>query len=165
MDIEENLFQEVRYSDVDGEGVPLDEYEVGSVWREWLHFHDVYSVRIENIGLSMPDTVLVHKGLVWFNEMKVRRGNCIYMPLYQLPSYIRLAEHLRRWQIAYAVYNRGSFDVYEFAAIRAADHRPTNSGKVRIDISDLPILMTVHDVHGAKGYLDWVVEKAFKKKT
>src|SRR5262245_4536802 len=77
-------------TDMNEEGVPLDEYEAGNIWRNLLSYHGVYSVRIENIGLSMPDTVLIYKGLIWFNEMKVRRGKYIYMPIYQLPSYIRL---------------------------------------------------------------------------
>lgn len=152
-------------SDMNEEGVPLDEYEAGGVWREWLAIHNVYSVRIENIGLSMPDTILTHKGLIWFNEMKVRRGSHIYAPMYQLPSYMRLGEHLRRWQIAYVVFAHGHFDVYDFGVIRSADWQPTNSGKVKLDLSGLPTIMTVGDSHQAKDYLDWVTDRAFKKKT
>lgn len=152
-------------SDCNEDGVPLDEYEAGSKWCGWLQPHGVYSVRIENIGLSMPDTLLVHKGLTVFNEMKVRRGNHIYAPMYQLPSYIRLAEHLRRWQMVYVVFSFGAFDLYEFHVIKQYDWQPTNSGKLKLDISEVPVLMTIRDSQQVTEYLEWIYERAFKKKT
>jgi hypothetical protein len=157
--------------DLNPDGVPMNESDVGNIWKEWIEYQGDLCMRVENIGLSLPDYFWVYKGLVIFNEIKMRRGNLIYAPTYQFNNMRRMSNHLHDWALSYVVYNAGEFELYSFRDVlkdKASWIDGTLTGgvmhKIRIDIKDRTPFLIIPNKSSISLYTDWIQAKAFKKK-
>lgn len=157
--------EEDRQSDLNEDGVPMNEWDACEKWRGELKAVGTFTGRIENIGTSLPDIFMIHKSVVVFQEAKVRRGNYVFAPQYQWSTMVVLSHEMHPWQLVYVVYNAGIFDLYEFRTVkRECEAKPASAfGKIKVRISDTVPFMSVADREGYEQYLDLVHQKAFKK--
>lgn len=169
-DLEEELRKIAReigsQTDLNEDGVPINEQDATDYWRSYANHWGIYTVRIENIGSSLPDLLMIYKGLSIFQEIKVRRGNLIYAPSFQWSNLNRLSKELHDWQLIYVVYNRGVFDLYEYQAIKRLPDtmiKGTNYGKVSMNLSTITPFMSVDSRDSFENYIRYVHFKAFKK--
>jgi hypothetical protein len=158
-------------SDLNEDGVPMNEHDIGNRWKEWIESDGNLMMKVENIGLSLPDYFWVYKGLVIFNETKIRRGNLVYAPVYQFNNMRKMSNYLHDWAQSYVVYNSGQFELYSFKDIvkdKASwvDGTLTGGviGKMKIDLKNQEPFLIVPDKSSISLYIEWVHSKAFRKK-
>jgi hypothetical protein len=157
----------IEQADLNEDGVPMNETDASHIWRGWLTEAGYYNVRIENIGLSLPDLFWVYKGVVIFNETKVRRGNIVYAPYFQFSNMARMSNYMHKWQLDYVVYNGGRFDLYHFKDIMKDKdaHDSQAAGKVKILIHRFEPYMSIHNAYELENtYTSYIQSCAFPKK-
>jgi Holliday junction resolvase len=135
-------------------------------WRTYCQTQGLHTVRIENVGCSLADIMFVWKGVVVFQEVKMRRGNLIYMPIYQWSNMVRLRRSMYSWQLLYVVYNSGVFDIYTIDQIKMANPESAGKGKIKAHIGMLVPILTITNMDDfALQFVPWIASKAWKKKT
>jgi hypothetical protein len=159
-------------SDLNEDGVPMNETDAGNIWKGWLEKDGHLCMKVENIGLSLPDYFWVYKGLVIFNETKIRRGNLIYAPVYQFNNMRKMSNYLHDWALSYVVYNAGVFELYSFRDVLKdkaswVDGTLTGGviGKMKISLENRTPFLIIPYASSIGHYIDWIQSKAFKKKT
>jgi len=157
--------------DLNEDGVPMNEIDIGNLWKSWIEADGHLCIKVENIGLSLPDYFWVYKGLVIFNETKIRRGNLIYAPVYQFHNMRKMSNYLHDWALSYVVYNAGHFELYSFRDVlkdKASwiDGTLTGGviGKMKIDLKHREPFLIVSDKASISLYTGWIHSQAFKKK-
>jgi hypothetical protein len=158
--------------DLNEDGVPMNESDVGNQWKRWLESEGHLCMKVENIGLSLPDYFWVYKGLVIFNEVKIRRGNLIYAPVYQFHNMRKMSNYLHDWALSYVVYNSGEFQLYSFRSILKdkeswIDGTLTGGviGKMKIRLKNQEPFLRITNMDAISYYTDWIQSKAFRKKS
>jgi hypothetical protein len=167
----ENVIVWDSSSGLNPDGVPMNETDAGNLWKSWLEKEGNLVVKVENIGLSLPDYFWVYKGLVIFNEAKIRRGNLVYAPVYQFINMRKMSLYLHDWALSYVVYNNDQFELYSFKDIVKdksswIDGTLTGGvvGKMKIDLKNREPFLIIPNADAITLYIEWVHNKAFKKK-
>jgi hypothetical protein len=146
--------------------VPLDEKDVERKWLDWGKKSGFYATHIENIGSSMPDGLMIWKGVVFFHEVKIQRGNLIYLQQYQWANFATMRHHCHTWQLNIVVWKDGIFNLYSIDQLKQIEAEPAGHGKVKFKISLLQPLISVADSNEFENiYLEWLRSKIWKKKT
>lgn len=159
-------------SDLNEDGVPMNENDAGNLWKTWIEKDGHLCQKVENIGLSLPDYFWVYKGLVIFNEAKIKRGNLIYAPVYQFHNMRKMSLYLHDWALSYVVYNAGEFELYSFREVLKdkaswVDGTFTGRtvGKIKIDLRDRVPFLVIPEASAIVHYVEYIQAKAFRKKT
>jgi hypothetical protein len=139
----------------------MNEYDAMKLWRKYYEKYGAYTVRIENVGSSLPDMMWMHDGIVGFNEAKMIRGNCFYMPKYQWSNIVVLSKHLKPWQILYAVYNKGTFEVYNVEQIKYTNPEPAGL-KLKVNLLKLMPMHLIHDFVSFQLFLNNIIDMSNK---
>ncbi len=155
------------------DGVPMNETDAGNLWKSWIEKEGCLCVKVENIGLSLPDYFWIHKGITIWNEAKIKRGNLIYAPVYQFHNMRKMSLYLRDWALSYVVYNAGEFELYSFKEVLKDKASWTDTtfdltktpGKMKIDLSNRTPFLVIPQANYIGNYIDWVDSKAFRKKS
>jgi hypothetical protein len=146
--------------------VPLDEKDVERKWLDWGNKAGFFTTHIENIGSSMPDVLMIWKGVVFFHEVKIRRGNLVYFQQYQWANFARMRHSCHPWQLNIVVWNNGVFDLYSVDQLKTIEAESAGQGKVKLKISLLTPLITVANYDQFYNeYTEWLRSKIWKKKT
>lgn len=146
--------------------VPLDEKDVERKWLDWGKKAGFFATHIENIGSSMPDGLMIWKGMTFFHEVKIRRGNLIYFQQYQWANFARMRHHCHPWQLNIVVWNNGVFDLYSVHQLKDLEAEPASQGKVKLRIGMIEPLISIADYSEFEvNYVEWLRSKIWKKKT
>jgi len=144
--------------------VPMDEKDVELIWQDYAKAAGLYAVHVENIGTPMPDTILVWKGLTFYHEVKMRRGNLIYFQHYQWASLIKMRHFLHPWQLNVVAWKNDVFSLYSIDQVKETGVETAGRGKVKANIAMLEPIITVSNAYEFDLYLEYVRSKAWKKK-
>mgnify|MGYP000732902190 CR=1 FL=1 len=148
------------------DGVPLDEKDVERKWLDWGKQAGFFATHIENIGSSMPDGLMIWKGIVFFHEVKIQRGNLIYFQQYQWANFARMRHNCHPWQLNIVVWKDGIFNLYSIDQLKTIDAETAGQGKVKLKISLLTPLISIADFNEFENiYIEWLRSKIWKKKT
>ena len=146
------------------DGVPMDEKDVERIWIDYARKAGLFAVHIENIGSSMPDTLLIWKGITIFQEVKIQRGNLVYFQQYQWSNFARMRHSCHPWQLGIVVWKDDIFKIFSFDSIKETGAEPAAKGKVKVNLGLLEPLYTVADHYEFTQYLEWLRSKIWKKK-
>lgn len=147
------------------DGVPMNEKDIEHIWLDYANKSGFYTAHIENIGTSMPDAMLIWKGVVLFHEAKIQRGNLIYFQQYQLSAFFKMRHSCHPWQLNVVVWKNGVFSLYSIDQIKTLPIESAGRGKVKVNISTLVPLITVSNDFEFELYVEWLRGKIWKKKT
>lgn len=146
--------------------VPLDEKDVERKWLDWGKQAGFFATHIENIGSSMPDGLMIWKGVTFFHEVKIQRGNLVYFQQYQWANFACMRHHCHPWQLNIVVWKDGVFNLYSIDQLKTIEAESAGQGKVKLKISLLQPLFTVSNWEDFNfGYVEWLRNKIWKKKT
>lgn len=146
--------------------VPLDEKDVERIWLDYCKRAGFFATHIENIGSSMPDMLIIWKGITIYHEAKIQRGNLIYFQQYQWANFARMRHHCHPWQLNIVVWKDGVFNLYSLDQLKQIEAESAGHGKVKLRISLLEPLITVADFYEFENnYIEWLRNKIWKKKT
>jgi hypothetical protein len=146
--------------------VPLDEKDVERKWLDWGNKAGFFTTHIENIGSSMPDGLMIWKGVVLFHEVKIQRGNLIDFQQYQWANFARMRHSCHPWQLNIVVWKDGVFNLYSVDQLKTIEAETAGQGKVKLKISLLTPLITVANSKEFEiYYVEWLRSKIWKKKT
>ena len=145
--------------------VPMDEKDVEHIWQDYAKSAGLYATHIENVNTPMPDTILIWKGITFYHEIKLRRGNLIYFQHYQWSNLIRMRHFLHPWQLNIVAWKDHVFSLYSIDQVKEAGVDTAGHGKVKANIAALEPLITVSNAYEFDLYLEWVRSKAWKKKS
>lgn len=146
------------------DGVPLDEKDIERIWQDYANKCGLYTTHIENIGVSLPDLLIIWKGVTFFHEMKLQRGNLIYFQNYQWANFARMRHSLHPWQLSVVVWKDGIFKVFSVEQLKACEAVPAGHGKVKLSIAFVEPLFTVSNSYEYDLYLEYLRSKIWKKK-
>lgn len=148
------------------DGVPLDEKDVERIWLDYGKKAGFFATHIENIGSSMPDGLMIWKGIVFFHEVKMQRGNLIYFQNYQWANFARMRHHCHPWQLNVVVWKDGIFKLFSLDQLKQVEAESAGHGKVKLHIGLLEPLITIADFNEyEQHYIEWLRSKIWKKKT
>ena len=147
------------------DGVPMDEKDIERIWIDYGRRAGFFATHIENIGSSMPDMLMIWKGVTFFHETKMQRGNLIYFQQFQWANFNRMRHHCHPWQLNIVVWKDGIFKLFSMDQLRTIEAEPTSQGKVKFKISSLEPLITVANSYEYDLYIEWLRGKIWKKKT
>jgi len=152
-------------TELNEDGVPFNEKDAEHLWQDFAEAAGLYAAHIENIGTSMPDTILIWKGITLYHEVKMQRGNLIYFQQYQWASFIKMRHFLHPWQFNIVVWKDNVFSLYDIDSVKSTNVETAGHGKVKAKIAMLEPLITVSNAYEFDLYLEWIRSKAWKKKT
>lgn len=153
-----------RYN-LNEDGVPLNEKDIERMWIDYARKFGFFAQHIENIGSSMPDIIMIWKGVTLFHEAKMQRGHLIYFENYQWANFARMRHHCHPWQLNIVVYKDGVFKLHSVDQLKTIEAEPASQGKVKFKISLLEPLITVSNTLEYEAYTEWLRNKIWKKKT
>lgn len=145
--------------------VPLDEKDIERKWIDYGRKAGFFACHIENIGSSMPDMLMIWKGVTFFHETKIQRGNLIYFQNYQWANFARMRHHCHPWQLNVVIWKDGTFKLYSLDQLKTVGAEPASQGKVKVNIGSLEPLITVSNDYEYELYIEWLRNKIWKKKT
>lgn len=154
---------DLSFLPLNSDEVPMDEYDVGGIWKAYAATAGIHVERIENIGTSMPDMFLIVKGLVLFHEMKMQRGNLVYMPHHQWSANLRRRHFMHPWQLSMVVYKQGTFKVISYHHLKGAPVEAAGNGKLKLNIELYNPDFTVSNQYEFNEYVEYFLSKAFKR--
>jgi hypothetical protein len=94
--------------------MPKNEYDMYSQLRHWAGGVEV--IRIENIGLPLPDQIWLFRGVHVWHEAKILRRNRIQIRVNAHAQMMRMRHKLKDWMLNYTVWDEesASYNVYWF---------------------------------------------------
>lgn len=144
--------------------VPMNEYDIQQKWKGYATAAGLYVGRIENIGVSLPDMFCIYKGMTLWHELKLQRGNLIYMPHFQWSNNVRMQHSLHPWGLNIVVYKDGVFSGYTIDTIKKLGPVTASEGKLKVSLLDAVPLFQVHDQLSFEKYIEFIHSKLFKTK-
>lgn len=145
--------------------VPLNEYDIQQKWKNYATAAGLYVGRIENIGVSLPDMFLIYKGMTLWHELKLQRGNLIYMPQFQWSNSIRMRHSLHPWQLNIVVYKDSVFSGYTIDTIKKQEPQAASEGKLKVSLLGANPLFQVDSQLSFEKYIEFIHSKMFKPKS
>ena len=116
-----------------------NEYDVYHELRHWFTANGAEMIRIENIGLPLPDFVILMKGLTIWHEAKILRRHRIQIRVNAHAQMMRMRHSLKPWMLNYIVWDEDSqsYNVYNFENVAKTGIIETSS---RPGIGWIPLL-------------------------
>jgi len=145
--------------------VPLNEKDIERKWLDYAKKSGFFATHIENIGSSMPDILMIWKGVTLFHEAKIQRGNLIYFQNYQWANFARMRHHCHPWQLNIVVWKDGVFKLFSVDQLKQVEAISAGEGKVKLNIGLLEPIITVSNNFEFELYVEWLRGKIWKKKT
>lgn len=121
-------------------------------------------IRIENIGLPLPDMVFLFKGLTLWQEAKILRNNKIQIRVNAHAQMMRMRHMLKTWMLNYVVWDEDQqvYNVYPFEVC----------SKLTIETSEKPGIAWLNmlgvrydykfeDQFSFDCYIEWVLDQAY----
>lgn len=121
----------------DDDVMPKNEYDMYGQLKHWATGAQV--IRIENIGLPLPDMIWLFKGVHVWHEAKILRRHRIQVRVNAHAQMMRMRHMLKPWMLNYTVWDEESqsYNVYPFEDIVKIGTMETSS---RPGIAWIPLL-------------------------
>lgn len=116
-----------------------NEYDVYHQLKHWFTANGAEMIRIENVGLPLPDFVILMKGLTIWQEAKILRRHRIQVRVNAHAQMMRMRHMLKDWMLNYIVWDEESqsYNVYPFESIAKLGQMETSG---RPGIAWIPLL-------------------------
>jgi len=98
------------------------------------------AVRLENTaGTSVPDILLMAKGVFVFIELKIQHGNRFYCPPFQWSLAVKASSHVRphnHWYLV-ALDNRSPMRLFQFSTLKDHADLVYTNNKLEVSLKDV----------------------------